>query len=84
MSAQRAEREHLSIELDHDLLGKVRSAAEVQSMSVPDFVVNVLRQTVTSLADQADAPAWARLSAPSFARDWDSEEDAAYDAVAQG
>ena len=83
MTAGRAERERLSIELDRDLMGKLRSAAEERAVSIPDFVVHVLRQTMAESDETAPAE-WARVSARSFARDWDSEEDAAYDVLAQG
>lgn len=83
MASHRAERESLSIELERDLMGKVRSAAEQRAISVPDFVVRVLRKAVANPDEPASAE-WARLSAQSFARDWDSGEDAAYDAVPQG
>ena len=84
MAAHRAERESLSIELERELMGKVRSAAEERAVSVPDFVVHVLRAAVTNVADEPASSEWARLSARAFARDWNSEDDAAYDAVAQG
>ncbi len=80
MTASSAERENLSVELERELMGQIRNAAAGRAISVPDFVVEVLRQAViVDIRNDTSSVEWARLSARSFARDWDSDEDEVYD-----
>lgn len=45
------------------------------------LVINATISSAHSIqeADDTDTMAWAQLSVPSFARDWDSVEDSVYD-----
>ena len=72
----------LTIELEPELGRRIEAAAAERRVSVSDYVVAALRGALDG--DRAarasdEAAAWSRLSADSFARDWESEADAAYD-----
>ena len=71
----------LQIELGPELGREVERAAARQRMPVADYVVAALHRVLAAEADdQEDNRAgWTRLSAASFARDWESEEDRMYD-----
>lgn len=75
-------RARLSIDVEPELRRKIKIAAAERDLSIRDYVVTVLRRALTaderSRAPAEDA-AWAHLSAGSFARDWESEEDQVYD-----
>ena len=72
----------LLIDLEPELGRDLERAAAQQMMSVPDFVVAVLRRVLDAEADgesHSDRAEWMRVSTASFARDWQSEEDRVYD-----
>ena len=73
---------HLFIEVEPELRRKIEIAASKRDLAVPDYVVSVLQRVL----DEEERPegsvesvSWAQLSAQSFARDWESEEDKVYD-----
>lgn len=68
----------LSIEVEPDLGRRLKVAAAERDVSVREFVLDAIRR---ALADQDEDLDWIRLSEPAFARDWDSEADAVYDAL---
>ncbi len=63
----------------------------VQSQRVTDPAVQEVLRRLTDPATQEfvrsvvqEAESWRKLSAAAFARDWDSDEDGAYDRLPQG
>lgn len=73
----------MTITLDSDLQRQVETAAAGRNMSVRDYVVVAL-QRLLAQEEGAEASSWSQLSARSFARDWNSEEDQIYDELAPG
>ena len=77
-----ARRARLSLDVEPELRRRIKIVAAQKDISVRDYVVAILRQALEA-EDRSEAPveraAWSRLSARPFARDWDSEEDRAYD-----
>jgi hypothetical protein len=75
----------LAIEIEPELRKHIEAAAAVRGVSVRDYVVIVLREAVERIqigtAEQSSRQ-WSQLSAPSFARDWESDADAIYDDLA--
>ena len=72
----------LLIDIEPELGRDLERAAARQQMSVPDFVVAVLRHVLDAEArgeSHFERAEWMRLSVASFARDWQSAEDRAYD-----
>lgn len=57
----------------------------MHDVSVRDYVIAALRRALTAAGAEGEdeSRAWSRLSEAVFARDWDSEEDSAYDDLAQ-
>jgi hypothetical protein len=73
----------LSIEIEIELRNRIEAAAVERGMSLRDYVAAALHdaldsQGVTRPSNHSDE--WSRLSIPSFARDWESDADAIYDA----
>ena len=81
MSSAERRRTRLSIEIEPELRREIESAAAENALSLHDYVVAVLRRALDEEQDNALAVnrAWAQLSARSFARDWNSDEDRVYD-----
>ena len=80
--SRRSQRARLSIEVGPELQQKLETAAAQHGRSVHDYVVSLLRRAVGEQEHndpQAIGIAWSRASVRSFARDWKSEEDKAYD-----
>ncbi|MBI4494073.1 MAG: hypothetical protein HY690_14895 [Chloroflexi bacterium] len=78
-------RARLSIDVEPELRRRIKIAAAERDLSVKDYVVAVLRRALEAeghLQTPAEGMAWAQLSARSFARDWESEEDQVYDRLA--
>ncbi|MBA3415345.1 MAG: hypothetical protein H0U10_08995 [Chloroflexia bacterium] len=76
---------HLAIEIEPELRTRIVAAAAERGVSVRDYVVAALRQALASTGPERaadDSIEWSRLSSRSFARDWDSDADAVYDALA--
>jgi plasmid stability protein len=76
------ERVRLSIDLDPELRQKMESAAAKHDVSVADYVLGILQRALAEeehAASTSAGAAWGRISARSFARDWQSDEDKVYD-----
>ncbi len=73
-------RTRLSIDVDPDLRRRIKVAAASHDKSVREYVEGLIREALAGEPD--DERGWSGLSARSFARDWSSEEDAAYDEIA--
>lgn len=75
----------LSIDIEPELQRKIQIAASRKDLSVRDYVITVLQHALV-VEEDGEAPSdeaeWARLSARSFARDWDSDEDQVYESPA--
>ena len=73
----------LEIDIEPELRRRLEAGAAASGLSIRDYVVAVLRRAV---ATQAGVPArdaeWSRLSAPTFARDWEWDADSIYDDLA--
>jgi plasmid stability protein len=65
----------LSIEVDPELRRQLKIVAARHDVSVRDYVLTAVRQAL----EAEEQESWARLSEPSFARDWDIEGDEVYD-----
>ena len=80
-------RVRLSIDLDPDLRRQIKIMAAAKDLSIRDYVMQILwsalRTDESIVANQADS-SWSRLSARSFARDWESEDDRVYDELPAG
>lgn len=75
-------RTRLSVAIEPDLRRRIERAAANQNLSVPDYVVAVLHQATAIDGDDESSTgstAWPQLAMRSFARDWESAEDAVYD-----
>ena len=72
----------LAIAIEPDLRARIEAAAAEQGLSIRDYVAAVLRLAVERNGNDGtsgQAREWTRLSAPAFARDWESDADAVYD-----
>ena len=75
----------LTIEVEPELGRRIEAAAAERRVSVGDYVVAALREALDgdrAARASGEATAWSQLSARSFARDWESDADAAYDDLA--
>jgi hypothetical protein len=73
-------RARLTIDVEPELRRQIKVAAAQRDQTVREYVITTLRRALD--AEPADDTArWGPLSARSFARDWDSQEDAVYDDV---
>lgn len=70
-------RVRLTADVDPDLKHLVKISAERRASSVSDWVEEAIRRELER--EEGEGAPISRLSAPAFARDWDSDEDAAYD-----
>lgn len=71
-----------AIEIEPELRARVEAAAAERGLSVQDYVAAVLRLAVERHGENGtsgQAREWSQLSAPAFARDWESDADAVYD-----
>ena len=79
---QQQGRARLSIDIDPELRERIKGAAAERDLSIRDYVLTILRRALDA-EWRSEAPEesrrWAQLSAASFARDWESEEDQVYD-----
>jgi len=69
-------RVRLSVAIDPELHRKLKIAAAAHDMTITAYVTRAIEH---ALAGEGADAAWSSLSAPVFARDWESEEDAVYD-----
>ncbi len=67
--------ERVTLDLDPVLKRRVERIARRQNRSVPEWITETLRREL----EAQDADPFSRVSVPSFARDWESEDDAIYD-----
>lgn len=85
MSVSNERRARLSIDVTPELRRRLKVAAATRDLSVREYVETILRQALEA-EERGETPkgraAWSRLSVRPFARDWDSEEDQAYDGLA--
>jgi len=78
-------RARLSIDVAPELRRRLKIAAAARDLTVRDYVEAILRRALETdeRGDTAsETAAWSQLSARSFARDWNSEEDQVYDRLA--
>jgi len=68
----------LTVELETEQFDRLQAEAERRGMSPSDFAGKLIAERLPS-GDSEERREWSGLSARSFARDWDSEEDQAYD-----
>lgn len=85
MTISNERRARLSIDVTPELRRRIKVAAATREISVREYVETILRQALE--AEEREEPAaeravWSRLSASSFARDWESPEDQVYDRLA--
>ena len=75
----------LYLDVESDFHRRIEAAAAERGQTIREYVVHVLDKALAAGAEDAeDTSQWARLSARSFARDWDSPEDAVYDQLSAG
>ncbi len=85
MPVSNEQRARLSIDVTPELRRRLKIAAAARDLSVRAYVEAILRQALEAEEhgqSPAERAAWSRLSARSFARDWESAEDAVYDRLA--
>jgi uncharacterized protein (DUF1778 family) len=71
-------RPRLSIEIEPQLRRRLRIAAAQRDVSIREFVLAAVEQALKA-NESLEAKDWSALSVPSFARDWNSDADSAYD-----
>ena len=84
MASNRA-RVRLSIEVEPELRRRIKVVAARKDVTVRDFIQRALERALEEDEKgqiENERGAWSRLSVPSFARDWESEGDQAYDRLA--
>jgi hypothetical protein len=64
------------VEVDPELRRRIKMAAVAHDETVREYMVTAVTRR---LEEDSAAATWGALSYSSFARDWDSEEDAVYD-----
>ncbi len=69
------------MELDAEQFAQLVAEAERRGISPSDLAGRLLAERLPADTDEheVDRRAWSGLSAPSFARDWNSDEDQVYD-----
>ncbi len=80
-AGEKRRRVRLSLEVEPELHRRVKIAATRRDMTIKDYVVGLLEEASEAYEDGLTAPV-SRMSVPAFARDWESEEDSAYDRLA--
>lgn len=85
MVVNRARRARLSVEVEPELRRRIKVVAAQKDVTVRELVENLLRRALEA-EENAEAgserSAWSKLSTRSFARDWESDGDGAYDRLA--
>lgn len=70
----------LTVELEAAQFAQLQAEAERWGISPSDLAGKLLAEHLPLHEEhEIDRRAWLGLSAPSFARDWESDEDQAYD-----
>jgi len=75
MPVSNQRRARLSIDVTPELRRRLKVAAATRDLSVREYVETILRQVLEAEErgeTTAERAAWSRLSARSFARDWES------------
>jgi hypothetical protein len=67
----------LTVEVDPEMGRRLKIAAARQDTTIGEYVLAAVERAL----DADEQQNWSRLSESTFARDWDSEADAVYDAV---
>lgn len=80
-TGEKGRRVRLSLEVEPELHRRVKIAATRRDMTIKDYVVGLLEEASEVGEDELAAPV-SRMSLSTFARDWESEEDSAYDRLA--
>lgn len=73
-------RVRLSADVDAELRRQVRIAAASSDRSVSEWIEAAVRHELER--EEVQTAPISRASAPAFGRDWDSEDDAVYDELA--
>jgi hypothetical protein len=79
-------RVRLSVDVTPELRRRVKIAAAERDQSTRDFVVAAIERALAggrSGGRRSADPEWSQLSSSVFARDWESDEDRAYDDLPQ-
>lgn len=77
---EKRRRVRLSLEVEPELHRRVKLAATRRDMTIREYVVGILEESAgDEVGGQTET--LPRMSASAFARDWDSEEDRAYDGL---
>jgi uncharacterized protein (DUF1778 family) len=74
---ERSRRPRLTVEVDPDIRRRLKMAAARHDVTIREYVLAAVEQALAA----EDQQSWSRLSEAAFARDWDSVDDAVYDAV---
>lgn len=74
-------KDHLSIDVEPELRHRIEREASRRNVSLQDYVISILQLATSDIDPEDDESAWGRLAIPSFARDWDSDEDRVYDSL---
>ena len=78
----RLRRSRLSIDVEPELRRKIKVVAAQKDLTVREYLEAILRRAVEAeeqATTEGERVVWSSLSARSFARDWDSEDDRVYD-----
>jgi hypothetical protein len=75
---EKGRRVRLSLEVEPELHRRVKIAATRRDMTIKDYVAGLLEEAAEADEEGRTATV-SRMSASAFARDWESEEDSAYD-----
>lgn len=73
-------RSPLTVDLDPALRRRVEIAARNRDTTIDEWIEEAVRRELAR--EEPGGDAFSRVSAPAFARDWDSEADAVYDELA--
>lgn len=74
---QHLRKPRLSVEVDPEVHRRLKIAAARHDTTIREYVLAAIERAL----DAEDLPGWSWLSERAFGRDWDSEDDAVYDAV---
>jgi hypothetical protein len=86
MTEHHRRRVQLVVEIDRELQDQIERTAALHTLSVNDYVASVLHEAVLDSQTEnggGGSGVWATLSAPAFARDWESPEDRVYDDLSE-
>lgn len=81
-STRSTERARLSLDVSPDLRRRIKLIAVRRDLTVREFAERALLREVENEEKKlarAEGKGWSAISEPSFARDWNSDQDSAYD-----